>query len=646
MKRAPSCRRLRRCITAAAITLVVGCSLQVGPGGITGSIILGGTAFTITLNEAGLFLARADAIVRNIADAAPFADTAADEPASGYLRLRDSSIIVEAPDTTTKAVNQQDTVISGTATLRVLLDAGGAAAPCDTGEDLGEFEITVEDCIVTGVSPELLLSLAAVDFFKKNSVALCLEMRTDFDATIRISGLDVIFGPSRAGSGGSQQVTFALHNASGENIHLLMPGEEFREDLNRVTPGSTRTVGPTTANINDLFTIRAGRQQQVFASATCPALRSNNTTYRVMWQGFSLTCEAELPPVESEACCMPPIVGYELEAFDNLFYQICVDINGLTSPRTRADCLFFGGVPQGPGTTCAGLTCAAPFMGCCIARPGLQTYCNELIAADCQRLGHTSQSANCDLFPCGGRPNENLVACCNEGECMEVETEPCTSMGGVPHGPGSVCSDTPCLPGACCIAGACSRLFQGECTAQGGVYHGDGVSCSTGVCTPAACCWDNGCANADLPSCMELSGGMYLGVSLDCTQESVDCAEGACCWTGGCTESSRGDCAQLPGGVFQGWQSLCADAPCASGACCAGNSCSVTQRSACIDDGVLMQTFMGADTACSDALCQFGACCVNGSCASTTQAFCVSPFSGGPGTFEGVGTACADVTCP
>ena len=224
MNRASPSWRTRRYLSAAALTLIVGCTLQVGPDGLTGTITLAGTVFTLTLNEGGIFLARSDAVVRNIIDAAPFDDTSADEPASGYVRLRDSSITIEAPDVVTKAaVNHLDAAISGTATLRVLLDAGGAASPCDTGQDLGTFTITVEDCVVTGVSSELLMSLSAVDLFRKNSVSLCLEMRSDFNATIRLSGLEIIFGTSRSGSGRNMNATFALQNTSTENIHLLMP---------------------------------------------------------------------------------------------------------------------------------------------------------------------------------------------------------------------------------------------------------------------------------------------------------------------------------------------------------------------------------------------------------------------------------------
>ncbi len=230
-------------------------------------------------------------------------------------------------------------------------------------------------------------------------MSLGLETEADFGATIRIQGLDVVFGLSGALSKGIKTTgTFELRNTDTSNVHIALPGESFG-DGNRRVGGSSRTVVIDDFFFGKLVTFRAGRNDQVLASVTGPPVL-NDIWATVAGDGSQLRCSlqraTEGPP---EACCIPPAVGYE-DYPGETSSQHCIDIG--TRPillERREDCEGLEGVPQGPNTTCANRVCNEPFQACC---RGPQSGCIELLCDRGVAYNDHPQGAgvHCDARPC------------------------------------------------------------------------------------------------------------------------------------------------------------------------------------------------------------------------------------------------------
>jgi hypothetical protein len=84
-----------------------------------------------------------------------------------------------------------------------------------------------------------------------------------------------------------------------------------------------------------------------------------------------------------------------------------------------------------------------------------------------------------------------VEACClPDGSCEDLPPAECEARGGIPWGPGTVCSPGFCLGlvGACCLpTGECiDTLPIEECTAQDGVWQGPYTNCAMVTCAPNA----------------------------------------------------------------------------------------------------------------------------------------------------------------
>ncbi len=580
-----------------------GCSVSVGPaagggGGVAVSFSIGGKSFTFTLGTAGYFPLQPNAVVRNVADMQPFAQAPSDTPATGAVRLRGSSITILPPDGSAKSMEAAQAAISGTARLRVAIDAPGALSPCDSGVDLGEFEIVVADGVVTSVGPGLALHLAAADYFNRNDLAMCLEMTSDFEAGLQIEGFDVTFGPSQSEAGDGLRATFDRRNLESPPIHLLAPGEDFSAE-NQIGIGVPRTLVIDDLSINGLVTFRAGRDGQVLDSVTCPPVRYSGYYAIVEWDGDDLRCyEPTFTPEPKEACCLPPLPGYE--SYDQTYVDSahCWDLGSGSHFTAREDCSLWGGVLMGEGTTCASITCDDPFAACCILY-----NCHELLPEDCERLGGVSQDAgtHCDSFTC---PLDVWGACCYDGDqCIEVPYEWCwQEIGGTYMGDDTTCdvcpsSTVPFAEQACCFDdGSCVDGDPEMCTLTGGMPQGLGSTCAT---IPGACCTpDGGCTDATEQQCTQLRG-WFQGECTWC--DSTSCADlvGACCWHDQCTLTSSADCAALSG-TYKGEGTLCDPDPCVEGACCWSGGCTLTSSTDCAD---LEGTYQGDGSSCEPDPC-------------------------------------------
>ncbi|MCB9850212.1 MAG: hypothetical protein H6817_05860 [Phycisphaerales bacterium] len=218
--------------------------------------------------------------------------------------------------------------------------------------------------------------------------------------------------------------------------------------------------------------------------ADCPAHFDGDG----MPQGAGTSCAdancASIDDVTPEACCLPPIV-MDFPGVPAPEGYVCDMIDGTLPYQTRDDCIFFGGIPQGPGTTCETVACPE-FYACCLPPTDGGGYtCQELTFDDCVQQGGDPKAAGvtCDDNPCP-------AACCfDDGSCADHVPTTCIEFGGTPGPVESLCSFSECL-GACCAPDGCCELATLEaCDADGGAYQGFAVECNADTCPEAYGCF-------------------------------------------------------------------------------------------------------------------------------------------------------------
>jgi hypothetical protein len=223
--------------------------------------------------------------------------------------------------------------------------------------------------------------------------------------------------------------------------------------------------------------------------------RGNGPAY-FLFSTNSETCWRVEGGPQPEACCFP---------------------TGSCQDLLPPDCVAQGGSPQGPGTSCATVTCLPPPdpTGACCFPDG---SCVVLTAADCGAAGGSYQGDNvaCATDLCAAN---RIGACCmTGGACQEMTSTQCAQMQGTYKGddtacggavPPNICSRACCFPD-----GSCADLTPEDCSAQGGASQGDGTSCATVACPPppperGACCLPSGqCIdNLTQDECFAQGGG-------------------------------------------------------------------------------------------------------------------------------------------
>jgi hypothetical protein len=244
--------------------------------------------------------------------------------------------------------------------------------------------------------------------------------------------------------------------------------------------------------------------------------------------------------VLTEACCLQPLAPGN-----------CIDVDPF-------DCVgLHGGVPQGPGTNCANVTCGGGGMGC--PEPVGQSHCALLAPFQCDTgdpavdecqpigviVGATGvQVDECFCLPpggCGAVDIQGTFLSC-PGGCPVDPTDQCqifhddgsgagpqplnppaSSVDATTLFPGIVSCD--CAPGgaigACCFGGVgggaltdCTETTAAACTSLGGSYQGDGTVCGG---TEACCLPDGTCTDADRLCCTNELGGTPQGPMSNCT---------------------------------------------------------------------------------------------------------------------------------
>lgn len=96
---------------------------------------------------------------------------------------------------------------------------------------------------------------------------MCIEIEASFDGQITLSDFSLTFGGGDDGA----TATIAMFNQDEENIHILLPGENFDPATNRIAPGGERNAS-LDVNIGDTITMRADRNGTVLDEVACPAV--------------------------------------------------------------------------------------------------------------------------------------------------------------------------------------------------------------------------------------------------------------------------------------------------------------------------------------------------------------------------------------
>lgn len=221
---------------------------------------------------------------------------------------------------------------------------------------------------------------------------------------------------------------------------------------------------------------------------------------------------------------------------------------------------------------------------------------------------------------------------------------PCTDVSGLSNSANNWLNGINCGPFGCPANGGWSRFssLPTFCRPTGDIVTRttwSSVSCQPGI---GACCLPGGtCEVLSAQACAD-QGGTYRGDGADCAGANCPQPTGACCFNNGfCVPLSQSNCTGAQGTWLGANTSCGANNTCPTGACCLPiGTCvdGVTQQQCQAQGGI----FRGVGTACANQSCPqpSGACCLdNGFCVVVTQAQC----AGIPGgSWAGPLTTCAD----
>jgi len=275
-------------ISALLLVLIASCNITSVPdGGITGSFEILGKQFTFSLGDVGAIDVTADTS-KEVAVGFPllFDEPPATVPPSGTMRLPSSEVGVG--QLLSKAVRTGRVLpLNGSGIIRFKIASGQSADLCDSAVLLAEYQLTYNAGVVAIVDEFYDLSAEALAILATNEVTICIEITLDFDAVITLGGFTCTFGGSAP-----IDADFVLSNDDTlENIHILLPGEDFDPAANRLTPGATRNE-TISVDAGETVLVRAGRNGSVLDSVTCPAVNGDDYVATVSWNGISLSCDA------------------------------------------------------------------------------------------------------------------------------------------------------------------------------------------------------------------------------------------------------------------------------------------------------------------------------------------------------------------
>jgi hypothetical protein len=321
-------KKLAGLLALGVVALMVACAVEVGVGSGGGfvSATIGGKTFTISFGDTGRFLLQANAPpektgvqVKNLFETN---QPPPDVPESAKVTLLPSNVVVK-PLNIGKSMTQMQ-AISGSFEVVIYIGDVNATDPCLEGTRIGTFLITVSGGMITLESGSLDVPPLALAKLITGSFTVCMEATSTVDAELTVEAVDVEFGPSGSSQPASETTTarFSFRNDDIENIHFLLPGQDFPD--NRVTPGQTMTEIYPNATIGDSVTVRAGRNGIVLISTNCPTVSGPGYEATVVYDGFSLTCQ------EGDGSPPPPPPGDDDDEPD--------DTGGGLTPSDLAGC--------------------------------------------------------------------------------------------------------------------------------------------------------------------------------------------------------------------------------------------------------------------------------------------------------------------
>lgn len=382
----------------------------------------------------------------------------------------------------------------------------------------------------------------------------------------------------------------------------------------------------------------------------------------------------------------------------------CLSTTNCVPDQTLQQCSDSGGTFLGLGSTCTPGVC--DLMGACC--DNITGACTVESEANCNTHGtYHGDFSSCATVTCP----TILGACCNpDATCTpDVTFNTCEDPGGSWQGPDSVCN---AIVGACCLPGGTNCLVTSQdcCAAAGGGYVGDGTNCGEAAGNPTTydsgllgfAIDDNTTTTADLTvSDSGTIGDVNVTVNITHTflgdlvvdlihngvtvtvmdrecggndnmmatfdDEATDpimCATPTTgtftpanplsafdgmdrngVWTLSVADNAGGDTGTLDSfqlAIDGVGQNPCDNNP---GACCLPNETCVEDQTP-IDCAGMNGTYQGAGTACANVDCTIrGACCnvTDGSCRMVEDgADCNLPGE----VYQGDNTDCATTTCP
>ncbi len=274
--------------------LVASCTITPAGPGTPASVsfsILGQTV-TITFGPVGRIRAQANQTVTQTGVVRLFDQTPATRPPTATMRLLGSSVTSEGPINAKSATRAQAVIPqNGTATVRFFIAPGEVSSACSTGTLLASYDLTVVAGRISILNDVAELSGEAIDAIMENDVTICVELTANFDGEVIFQNFSLSFGGGDGGNGAAGVATFTLQNDDFENIHILLPGEDF-DASNRITPGNQRNATLDVA-VGDSISVRAGRDGTVLDTTSCPTVTGSGYTATVVWNGVTVVCNAD-----------------------------------------------------------------------------------------------------------------------------------------------------------------------------------------------------------------------------------------------------------------------------------------------------------------------------------------------------------------
>ncbi len=284
-------------VCVAVCCLLVACAVQVSPGGGGAgpsiAFTIGGRTFTFTLGQSGVVEARSDSIVTQAfaPEGGLFQEPPATAPSSGRMTLLGSSVAARPSGALKELGRSQALPLNGTATVRFSIASGESLDLCQSATLLAEYDLILTTGVAAITNEVFDLSSQALSIIATNNVTICLEVTANFDGTLILDDFSFSFDGGAGGSGDAGTGSFAFTNNDIENIHVLLPGEDF-EAFNRITPGNSRNTTHD-IQIGDPIQLRAGRNGTVLGMVDCPVVTGLDYSATAVWTGSAITCTAE-----------------------------------------------------------------------------------------------------------------------------------------------------------------------------------------------------------------------------------------------------------------------------------------------------------------------------------------------------------------